>query len=116
MKKICLIIVILFVSLFLMAAKTERADIKGFERYDSTQTCIFLFYPPKTMKEYKLVVKPKWKKYRRSSYKDGVGITHKICTDKEWYRRGGMFPTRTMEKYKKIFGIKFVEVKKSKRR
>ena len=99
-----------------MGAKTERADIKNFERYDYTQTCIFLFYPPKTMKNYKLVVKPRWKKYRISSFEHGVGISHEICTDKEWYERGGMFFTRTMEKYKKIFGIKFVEIRKRKRK
>jgi hypothetical protein len=116
MKKLFIITYILFISIFLMGAKTERADIKGFERYDSTQTCIFLFYPPKTMKNYELVVKTKWKKYRISSHKDGVGITHKICTDKEWYKRGGMFITHTMEKYKKIFGIKFIEVKKKRKR
>ena len=51
-----------------------------------------------------------------SSYKNGVGITHNICTDKEWYKRGGMFITRTMEKYKKIFGIKFIEEKKKRKR
>ena len=59
------ILLLLLCAPLLMGA-TERADVKDFERYDSTQTCIFTFYPPKTMKRYKLVVKPKWKKYRKT--------------------------------------------------
>ena len=102
---------LLLVAPLLMGA-TERADIKDFERYDSTQTCIFTFYPPKTMKRYKLVVKPKWKKYRRISFRDTVIIRHKVCSDGEWYKRGGMIPRRGTERYKKMFGIKFVGKKK----
>ena len=107
MKKVLFLLTIPF----LMGA-TERADIKIFERYDSTQTCIFTFHSPKTMKHYKLVVKPKWKKYRRISFRDTVIITHQICSDEEWYKRGGMIPRRGINRYQKIFGIKFVGKKK----
>ena len=91
---------------------TERADVKDFERYGSTQTCIFTFYTPKTVKDYKLIVKSKWKKYRKTSWKDSVIITHRICSDKGWYAHGGMIPRRGINSYKRIFGIKFVGKKK----
>jgi hypothetical protein len=96
----------------LLMGATERADIKDFERYDSTQTCIFTFYPPKTMKKYELVVKPKWKKYRKTSWPETVIIQHNVCSDKNWYAYGGMIPRRAIKRYQKMFGIKFVGKKK----
>ena len=98
----------------LLMGATERADIKDFERYDSTQTCIFTFYPPKTMKKYELVVKPKWKKYRKTSWPETVIIQHNVCSDKNWYAYGGMIPRRAIKRYQKMFGIKFVKIKRKK--
>jgi len=103
-------IILLFATLpFLIAAKpkVERADIRHWERYDETQTCIMTFHRPKNLKNYKLIVKKRWAKFRRTSFKHAVIITHPICSDKEWYKRRGMFHTRTMDKYISIFGVKY---------
>ena len=103
------IILLLFASVNLIAAKpkVERADIRHWERYDETQTCIMTFHRPKNLKNYNLIVKKRWQKFRRTSFKHSVIITHPICSDKEWYKRGGMFKTRPMDRYVKIFGVQY---------
>ena len=105
-----LITLMLFSALTMHNPIKERADVKNFERYDSTQTCIISFYPPKMIKKYKLETKSKWRKYRRVSFKDTVIIKHKICSDEGWYRNKGMYPTRAKYRYVKIFGIHFKRV------
>jgi len=66
------------------------------------------------MKHYKLVVKPKWKKYRKTSWPETVIIQHNVCSDKNWYAYGGMIPRRAIKRYQKMFGIKFVKIKRKK--
>jgi len=108
-------ILLILMAMSLIAAKprVERADIRHWERYDETQTCIMTFHRPKNLAKYELIVKKKWKKYRHVSLKHSVIITHPICSDKEWYDRGGMFQTRTMDKYVRIFGVKYIRAKGS---
>jgi len=103
-------ILLILVAISLISAKprVERADIRHFERYDSTQTCIMTFHRPKNLAKYELNVKKRWARYRRVSLKHTVIITHPICSDKEWYKRGGMFQMHTMDRYIRIFGIKYV--------
>ena len=104
------LILLIFLAMNLIAAKprTERADIRHWERHGETKTCIMTFHRPKNLAKYKLTVKKKWEKYRRVSFKHSVIITHPICSDKEWYKRGGMFETRTMDRYIRIFGVKYI--------
>jgi len=91
--------------------RSERADIIDFERYGSTQTCIMTFHSPKFLKKYELTVKKRWRKYKRTSFKHTVIITHPICSDKEWYKHRGMYPTRAANGYIRMFGIKYIRSK-----
>ena len=107
------LILLIFLATNLIAAKprTERADIRHWERHGETKTCIMTFHRPKNLKNYKLIVKKRWEKFRRTSFKHAVIITHPICSDKEWYKRRGMFHTRTMDKYIKIFGVQYKRIR-----